>query len=436
MKKLLAAGLSVCLLLCGGCTTKTVETPPPTPSVIIPEDPAVKTDWSKLTPYEAEQPIYTRRYAEFTDTLIPAADYGPLVPYLGDRLGGDRYDGALYGLVTLTGVLVTDPVFTKVWRGISTFGLHGDGPLPYLMLYKGGVSSSMDDWPTDGAWAMAAPDGSWCTEFKYIIDSELPIWGWGYSNSCSEDGIFAIDGDALVYLDGATGKEHVRIKGFPLDEWHSVLYSAYWQDGDVLYSWDDYSSGVGMPNYFRFDTASGVSVKLTRSEWDALEQARHPATTEEPKTIDGKELNSFLVGGDGWRWYRDGGELVFLREGEARRLKTDADPVEVKWGQVLFLQDANGGTTYMTMDGKVLAYYPVRNPNAWDVKGYDAVTGERYLRLPAERGYDYYNESGTYLASCPTEATLAGGLFHVGNGLRALSGEWVFRYPLAEGEWD
>jgi hypothetical protein len=418
MKKgLLAFGVLFPALLLAACTPTAEPSPtpgakslPPASTTAAPETssgPNVATDWSRLTPYEPEEPLYTRRYAEYTDTLVPANNYGPLIPYLGE----DRGDiGRLYGLVTLAGELVTDPVFTRVWRGGTSGGYHDNPPLPYLMLTKGVSSSSPDEWPGPSLWAMAAPDGSWCTEFKYVMEEELVIWGRDQYSSCSEDGLFVLDGDALVYLDGATGGERIRVALEGDEQAYSALASARWADSEVLYSLGTHA----------------------------------PPSDHPPEMADGHELHGFLAGGEGWRWYRDGTELVFLREGEKRRLKTDVDPAEVMWGQILFLDRGDGGIIYMTMDGKVLADYPMMRM-AYDVKGYDQVTGEKFVYLPTDQGYDFYDGMGEKLLSVTAPARsdnvlLAGGLVQVNTSTASTLynrlGEVVFRYPLAPGEQD
>lgn len=181
--------------------------------------------------------IYTRRYEEYTDELIPADDYGPLVPYLGDNSGPYLEDG-LWGLATLKGELVTDPVFTQVWRGGSTV------QLPYLLMQKpdpdpeyrpaGWVNGEYDfGMAHDNLWAMAALDGSWCTGFRYRVYRELTNWGIGGVGGtcqCDEKGLFVRDAfdDSLVYLSGETGEELLRVD-LPIDD---AMVS--WRDGMLL----------------------------------------------------------------------------------------------------------------------------------------------------------------------------------------------------------
>ena len=77
----------VCALaLLAGCAGTPQETPAPAAS---PSPPSVRvqTDWSKLEPKaEGHVPLYTRRYENWTDRLIPADDYGKLYPFAGEKV--------------------------------------------------------------------------------------------------------------------------------------------------------------------------------------------------------------------------------------------------------------------------------------------------------------------------------------------------------------
>lgn len=229
-RRVCAALLGLSLLLCAACQaqppagtpTPTLEaaatptptpapTPAPTPTPIL----SVHTDWSALTPYEPPEPICTRRYEEFTGALIPADDYGPLVPFLGDKMGGVEN---LYGLMTAEGEIVVDPVFREVWPAT----VSSQRPFPFYMLLL----------PNKG-WAMAARDGSWCTEFRYGMELETSYLG-GSGGVCSQEGIFLRDGSDLVFLEGTSGKELLRITDIPEEEFGMAHFSAEWSGGRAI----------------------------------------------------------------------------------------------------------------------------------------------------------------------------------------------------------
>jgi hypothetical protein len=387
MKKALMLLLTACLLLGAGCQTG------PEPSFshapTVPDDPAVKTDWSQLTPYRPEEPLYTRRYAEYTDTLVPADDYGPLIPYLGDAMGrryGDGYNGGRYGLMTLKGELVTDPVFSNVWRG-GPYLWSGE-PLPYLMLCKTDLAADPGE-ENSARWAMAALDGSWCTEFKYDVHGELTLWGRNVNHNATEEGIFVADGDALVYLD-AHGREVVRIAG----DWESyqtyeALFSAFFYEGKAYYQPGDFSMG-----YISVDPATGKEVPVNRAESDGI-QSRMERSPQE-----------------------DGA-----------------------WGNILF-ENGEKGTRVTTRDGRVLAE-AVSNEYGYSFYGIDEMTGKKYVQLPVEQGYDLYDADGNALASVPLlrsdpyrgpRISLVGGLVYqedeTGASLHTLDRTLLFRYLL------
>lgn len=387
MKRWIAVLLAALLLLCAGCTPKMAETPPPMPTVAIPDDPVVKTDWSKLAPYEPDEGVYTRRYAGFTDTLLPASDYGPLVPYLGGKIGGLNGDGNRYGLVTLKGEIVTDPVFANVWQGGYSFGYHDNAPLPYYMLSMGAVSATMGEWPDVNVWAMCATDGSWVTEFKYAMDGELVTWGRDISSNCTEDGLFVVDGTVLVYVDGATGTERLRIEDISEDNLWEAMWTSFWREDTAYFSYD-YSNG-----YIAINAATGERTELSREKAEAIRDAGR------------QELN----------------------------------PDRFNWGDVLFTQEENG-LTVTTADGTVLE---VDQHSSWyRLRGYNAATHKKYAALPSGGNVNFYDETGSHFATLPAswDPTPIGDLFYVVtgtySGLRTLNGDWTFRYPLPTGEWD
>ncbi len=129
---------------------------------------AIVTDWSKLTPYQATEPLYTRWYEDYTDRLIPLeGGYGSeLIPFAGLRIYSDwpAADGCLHGLMTKDGVIVADPVFTSVMR--PQYWVDELVNLPFLRLEKSGVAIGAEGELLH-QYAVAAIDGSWCTEFQY-----------------------------------------------------------------------------------------------------------------------------------------------------------------------------------------------------------------------------------------------------------------------------
>lgn len=494
MKKLLAAGLSVCLLLCGGCTPKMVETPPPTPSVLIPDDPVVKTDWSKLAPYEEEKPICTRRYEDFTDTLIPADDYGPLVPFLGDKLGGVGGEGNRYGLATLDGEVVVDPVFSNVWRGDgSGWGYHSaTTPVPYMMLAKGISTTSRDEWPEGGSWAMAALDGSWCTEFKYGMDGELTIWDRGINRNATEKGLFVLDGSALVYLDGATGREALRVEGLPVENLYDALFSARWDGSGAVYQYYDYDA-QGTDNFrlvfradaagvrrltgreaelaqmyyvdsktvrtpdeggaevldeagevllrvenrldYRADARGGVFVEYREDSDETIGWCMDILAVYAADTLERVE-NSPLVGrrmgnmliGDMWYWCREEENVIFFRGDEVYTLAWPDDPSDFLWGRVALFQGEQG-YSLVALDGTVLAQ---NKPYNDVVHLYDRVTGEPYIRLQEGRSLLFYDEDGKLLhtfAAAPSESGV------LANGALLVTGADSSGLRNEAGEW-
>lgn len=213
MKKMLPGLLALALLLsaCGNPAAEETPTPEPTPTQTAeptpeptPSGPLVYTDWSKLESYEAKTAVYTRRYEEFTDTLIPSDNYGPLIPFAGAALTetweGGSMDYDLYGLVTLEGEVVTDPVFMSVLRLTEYDSEYNPVYRPDVMLL-GKVFYDEEGQPEE-RYALCAGDGSWCTDFLYEYTWEMDM-GITFSY-----GIPLLDREErLVFLDQDTGKE-------------------------------------------------------------------------------------------------------------------------------------------------------------------------------------------------------------------------------------
>ena len=161
------------LLLLGGCAVKkelTPAAPSSSPAINVEQsdDIRVSTDWSKLDYGDKPLPsVGSRWYDEYTGYLILRDDYGPLIPYAGLRLMADwpASTGCLYGLMTTDGVVVTDAVYSEVTRPFYNVG-EKKMSHPLLALCMG-IRSEWEDGYVRNYWAIAASDGSWCTDFCY-----------------------------------------------------------------------------------------------------------------------------------------------------------------------------------------------------------------------------------------------------------------------------
>ncbi len=112
----------------------------------------------------ADKPEYEeangRWYTEYTDTLIPRDDYGELYIFMGGYVNTKNgYVDHRFGLMTLDGKIVVDPVYTHYQK------MDFDGTEYYCMkyieneLYEGGefyCESTL--MKTDGSWALKLND--------------------------------------------------------------------------------------------------------------------------------------------------------------------------------------------------------------------------------------------------------------------------------------
>lgn len=246
MKHAIALGLALALLLTG-CKAPAPDPsgPPEAAESLSP----VYADWSRLTPYEAPEraEVYPRRDGPH-DALLPAPDYGPLVPFPGAATttvwyAGERVTSYLYGLMTLEGEAVVDPVYSSVtlltrWNGGDT-----PDPLPAMVLTRYTGEKDPETGEAVFRSALAARDGSWVTEEVYTFDPDLQHGGMGV-----EPGqFFALrDENVLVLLDPETGAE---LFSAPLpgslsrDSRYDALWSAQAGDGRVTASCYDAFAG-------------------------------------------------------------------------------------------------------------------------------------------------------------------------------------------------
>lgn len=165
----IAPVLALALLLsaCGGPEPQQTPEPTPTPS-------GVAVHWDVLTP--RPENIAERRYEGYTDHLIPADDYGDLMPYIGGEAGTDWEQSWFYGLATHDGEIVTDPVYTEV-NALGWFDYRqGKTRHEDVLILRSAVPTDEASYPQDewtpkfeDRYGLAAIDGSWYTGQIYTM---------------------------------------------------------------------------------------------------------------------------------------------------------------------------------------------------------------------------------------------------------------------------
>ncbi len=143
-----------------------------------------------------------RWYTEYTDTLIPRDDYGELFIFTGGYVNTKNgYIDHRFGLMTLDGRIVVDPLYTHYQK------IEHDGTEYYCMkyieneLYEGGefyCESTL--MKTDGSWALKLED-----EIESVSDNRIITSKYGsYYTVYDYEGnlIFKGEGKSSVSSDG------------------------------------------------------------------------------------------------------------------------------------------------------------------------------------------------------------------------------------------
>ena len=314
MKKILLALLALALFLsaCGGPAVEETPTPTPEPTPTqtaeptptpepTPSGPLVYTDWSKLKPYQPATAVYTRRYEGFTDTLIPASDYGLLVPFAGTPLTetweGWSSDYNLYGLMTLEGEVVADPVFTGAFRLQTWDGMMMDSQIfPVYVLQKAVVT---ERGPVERI-ALCALDGSWCTDFLYTYNWENPGVG-------AESTLFVVSKgeDCLAVLDLTNGRELNTMDLSPYLDDESYFGWQVSRDGSITVNVSQW--GIERDIFLVYDLDGSLRLRLDGDEDSILwlgrcEEGLLPATAPGPDPEDpwSGSLCGFMDKGGNW----------------------------------------------------------------------------------------------------------------------------------------
>lgn len=168
------------------------------------------------------EPVGGRIYEDYTDHLIPAENYGQLIPYAGLRLHDDwpSATGCMYGLMTRDGMVVVDPVYSSA-AAPSYYDKGSWKCLPLLVLKRGEAVPGGEGRPEI---AVAATDGSWCTGFDYA------------AYTAGADGLVLINGDGMTLMspEGELG-ETISLSDLSMsrEEFENSIFSdALWSEGD------------------------------------------------------------------------------------------------------------------------------------------------------------------------------------------------------------
>ena len=265
-------------LLCG-CAPQT----PPPEEFSPPNAIQVEVDWSKLEEKPAPQPDLDagRWFDTSVEKLIPRTDYGPLYSYVGttvtrteiwtDESGTehtwtDPFGSPVYGLMTRDGKVVTDPIYQGVYQPLYRFENQVTA-LPVLLL--GRAELQWGDEPGHGTrYAVAAHDGSWCTDFEF--------WAYGLRGGslllAGPDGVTRLDCDTEPTRSWFWSWEELEIHTVDLPEVMETiqyLYGFQWTESGAflgLTDPDDWENS----RIRLLDPYTGELRYCSRQQWDEI----------------------------------------------------------------------------------------------------------------------------------------------------------------------
>ena len=224
-----------------------------------------------------------RWYADYTDTLICRDDYGLLIPFAGQRLADDwpAHDGCKYGLMTRDGRVVADAVYSEVTAPMW-YSRGAWKTFPLLLLRQGGDEGSR--------YAVAGPDGSWCTGFDYLA----------YRTNAVGVVLFRDDGLTLLCPDGSIETElSCAALGLSEEDWKEILNETYWGEGWGGERLENLLSlrWQGEDGVLCYDFSTGTTTTIYYEDWNALRERLYPWTEpEEPVIPNADEIWDALLG--------------------------------------------------------------------------------------------------------------------------------------------
>ena len=207
--------------------------------------------------------VANRRYEAYTDALIPAGDYGELVPYIGGEvMPAGPFTTYLYGLATHEGEIVTDPVYFSVESCRWYDGAGERGSADALILSSGETAEGADGSSFEIRRGLCAADGSWYTGQRF---SDVPLQ--------SRCGALCLEPDGAVAMLGWDGAELWRweagaapLEGFA-ERAEYLSYAEY--AGDYLI-YD--TGGEGAPSYIDLRDGRVYADKPAELTWPPAEE--------------------------------------------------------------------------------------------------------------------------------------------------------------------
>ena len=146
--------------------------PPPEP---IPQHEMrwdVQVDFDILTPFVPMHSLHTRLHDGAMPELVPSDDYGMLLPYSNALVFDDgSLRTAMYGFVTVDGVVVTDLIYDGIVMAANPHHWNFYEDRKEYPAYMLTINTPESEWMYPYGRvkiAVSATDGSWITPFDYI----------------------------------------------------------------------------------------------------------------------------------------------------------------------------------------------------------------------------------------------------------------------------
>ncbi len=380
----------------------------------------VQTDYSGLTPYKPIAETYTKLKDGAMPALVPSGQYGELMPYVGETMYADNGYSIIrkFGLVTKSGMIVTDPVYSNIYQGYyynNTVYTSAIVPAYHLVHTLNKINED-NPWDSE-VHAVCASDGSWTTKFEYegisfyenaimlvrsyenndidIMDyngkllynttslscfSDLPDQSsYSFMSGYGEGVIMlALSSGGTVFIDLVTGKEtfteYTQCSAF------SGGLAATYQNGlfgyinkeyaiaiPPQYIWADYFTGgkaiVQLPDRYAVIDQSGnilLENPYSINKWDSSSYSVVDADNNvtyydsELRKVAWKQAITPL--NDGWFYYTEGSAVTVFRGNEKHIFRAITGIGSISGGLATVYKNDNAmwQEGVMTLDGDVV----------------------------------------------------------------------------------